>query len=175
MSDDDENDHDDDRGNHGHDGEAAKPKEPSPGNGDYAVGYKRTPERTRYKPGQSGNPKGRPKGSKNIATLLDEEFRRRVPVNIEGKRLHITKLDALVRQTVHKGISDPKYGLPLMQHVQRSEASRERPNDTAPPLPSGPEQDRIIEEFLRGVRDSAPDDDDPSSRDDGSDGRGGSS
>ena len=39
---------------------------------DYKVGYKKPPLHTRFKKGQSGNPSGRPKGSKNFSTLLAE-------------------------------------------------------------------------------------------------------
>ena len=40
------------------------------------VGYKQPPKHTQFKPGQSGNPKGRPKGTQNLATDLAEELRR---------------------------------------------------------------------------------------------------
>jgi hypothetical protein len=43
---------------------------PRPG---YEVGYGKPPENTRFKPGQSGNPKGRPKGAKNTRPGLHEE------------------------------------------------------------------------------------------------------
>ena len=35
----------------------------------YAVGWGKPPRHTRFKKGQSGNPKGRPPGSKNMNTL----------------------------------------------------------------------------------------------------------
>jgi hypothetical protein len=38
--------------------------------GDYEVGYGKPPKHTRFKPGQSGNPKGRPKASKDFRSLL---------------------------------------------------------------------------------------------------------
>jgi Family of unknown function (DUF5681) len=40
---------------------------------DYAVGYAKPPEESRFKPGESGNPKGRPKGARNKAPRLNEE------------------------------------------------------------------------------------------------------
>lgn len=39
----------------------------------YNVGYGKPPEETRFKPGQSGNPRGRPKGSRNRRPRLNEE------------------------------------------------------------------------------------------------------
>lgn len=41
---------------------------------EYEVGYGRPPTHTRFQPGKSGNPNGRPKGSKNTKTILMEEL-----------------------------------------------------------------------------------------------------
>ncbi len=37
---------------------------------DYEVGYCRPPLATRFRPGQSGNPRGRPKGSRNLRAVV---------------------------------------------------------------------------------------------------------
>ena len=44
------------------------------------VGYKRPPVDKQFKPGQSGNPKGRPKGRENIATILRRKLLKQVTV-----------------------------------------------------------------------------------------------
>jgi hypothetical protein len=38
----------------------------------YSVGYGRPPKHTRFKPGRSGNPKGRPRGSRNLSTEMQK-------------------------------------------------------------------------------------------------------
>lgn len=54
-------------------------------NDDDKVGPGKPPRRTQFKKGQSGNPGGRPKGSRNLDKLIMEAAERRIPVNIDGK------------------------------------------------------------------------------------------
>ena len=42
------------------------------------VGYKRPPKHTQFKPGQSGNPRGRGKNTRNFKTDLVEELREQI-------------------------------------------------------------------------------------------------
>ena len=74
-----------------------------PGKGDYEVGHSKPPKEHQFKPGQSGNPKGRPKGSKNLATDVSEELSETVPVREGGKVKHITKQRALIKAQCAKG------------------------------------------------------------------------
>lgn len=48
---------------------------------DYEVGFGKPPKHTQFEKGRSGNPKGRPKGSKNIPMLVREIFDEKVLVN----------------------------------------------------------------------------------------------
>lgn len=82
----------------------------------YTVGYGRPPEATRFKAGRSGNPKGRPKGSHNFQTLLDDELQARVAVIINGKTKLLTKAELAVRQQVDKAAhGDPRAFALLMK------------------------------------------------------------
>ena len=58
-----------------------------------AVGYGRPPRGRPFEPGQSGNPKGRPKGSRNTVTLLSEALDERVMVREGGREKMISKRD----------------------------------------------------------------------------------
>jgi hypothetical protein len=70
--------------------------------GTYTVGYGRPPVQTRFQPGQSGNPRGRRKGAKNLATLLAAALDERVTVKEGGKQRKITKREAMIKQLVNK-------------------------------------------------------------------------
>src|SRR3954452_21014644 len=65
---------------------------------DYEVGYGKPPRHTRFKKGQSGNPRGRPSGSKNLSTALNEL----VVVAENGGRQKITKRQAIITQLVNQ-------------------------------------------------------------------------
>jgi hypothetical protein len=66
----------------------------------YAVGYGKPPAKHRFQPGQSGNPKGRPKQLPELAELTAKELRRRGLVTIDGKQVSITMLELLVKKLV---------------------------------------------------------------------------
>lgn len=70
-----------------------------------AVGYGKPPVNTRFKKGQSGNPKGRRKATLNPATVLARALRERVVINENGRRKTVTKWEAATKQVANKAAS----------------------------------------------------------------------
>lgn len=56
------------------------------------VGYGSPPVSTRFQPGKSGNPAGRPRGSKNLATLVRRAMYEKVTITENGRRRTVTKI-----------------------------------------------------------------------------------
>jgi hypothetical protein len=63
---------------------------------DERVGYGRPPRAHQFKPGQSGNPKGRQKGRKNEATILNELLYRKIQIREGARTRTVIFLEALL-------------------------------------------------------------------------------
>ena len=59
------------------------------------VGYGHPPIESRWKPGQSGNPLGRPKGSKNLRSAIEEILTGKITVTEGNKIRRVTRLEAV--------------------------------------------------------------------------------
>jgi len=69
------------------------------------VGYKRPPKEHRFKPGTSGNPKGRPKKPDLSPTdLIDRLLNETTTVTIDGEQCKITKKELLVMQLINNAL-----------------------------------------------------------------------
>ena len=73
---------------------------------EYDTGYKKPPRENMFKPGSSGNPSGRPKNSKNLRTILDEELNEKITVTENGKRLVLTKQEVFIKSLVTSSLSN---------------------------------------------------------------------
>ena len=71
---------------------------------DYKVGYGKPPKATQFKRGQSGNPRGRPKGSRNLASDLAAELGEQITVREDGHPRRISKQRALIKSLMARAL-----------------------------------------------------------------------
>ena len=68
------------------------------------VGYRKPPAKTRFKPGQSGNLNGRPKGSVNLKTDLRSELSEKIRIREGERSLKVSKQRAMLKALVAKAL-----------------------------------------------------------------------
>jgi hypothetical protein len=82
---------------------------------DYDVGYGKPPKSSRFKSGQSGNPKGRRKRSKNGKTLLVEALDEIVLVTEAGVQQRMTKREVFYKTLVARSLKDNRFAALLLK------------------------------------------------------------
>ena len=83
----------------------------------YKVGKGRPPLETRWKPGQSGNPKGRPQGARNVSAVLSDVLRQRVAVTENGKTRRMPVLEAMMRRLANDALRGNPAAIKLLLSI----------------------------------------------------------
>jgi len=116
------------------------------------VGYGQPPLASRFKPGTSGNAKGRPKGSKNLKTLIREAMTASISIQEGEKTRRVTRLEGVVLrqlQSALKGSDRAALAVIKMAHQLRFlEDSESVTAETA----LSPEEERILNELIARSR-----------------------
>jgi hypothetical protein len=81
---------------------------------DHAVGYRRPPKATQFKKGESGNPKGRPKGSRTVGAVLQDILQQRIAVTENGKTRRLPALEVMLRRLANDAMRNEPVALKLM-------------------------------------------------------------
>ena len=81
------------------------------------VGYGNPPKHSRFKPGQSGNPKGRPSGSKTTATLLKGILLEKVTVSQGSQKKRMPRLEVMIRATMRKAVQGDSRAYRNVTHI----------------------------------------------------------
>jgi hypothetical protein len=70
----------------------------------FPVGYKKPPRHSRFQPGQSGNPRGRQKGVRNLATDVKRTLEVPVRLNEHGKAKRVSTQEAALLRLREKAL-----------------------------------------------------------------------
>ncbi|WP_165354788.1 DUF5681 domain-containing protein [Tropicimonas sp. IMCC6043] len=125
---------------------------------DYEVGYGRPPKHTQFKKGQSGNPKGRPKGAKGFNASLQRELETKITVREGNREVKISKAEAAARRFVATALKGDMKALALLARFDAdlsgrldSDAEDAALSDTAEPV----DYDILRHLFAEGGGDNA--------------------
>ncbi len=94
-------------------------------NEDEEVGYKKPPKASQWKPGQSGNPKGRPKVERDFEKLFDQELSLPVRITDGGGARTTTKRELVVKTLVNFALKGDRPALKLVVGFMKSHVAIE--------------------------------------------------
>ena len=112
---------------------------------DVKVGYGKPPRSTRWAKGQSGNPRGRAKGSRNLLTIMKEEAAKIIEIKENGQRKRLTKLEVVVRAQLHKAMQGDAAAFRQLLPLLLTE-------DDQQPQQSAPLEGEDLEAFMASVK-----------------------
>lgn len=122
------------------------------------VGRGSPPKHTQFPKGTTGNPKGRPRGSKNLNTYLMEAARDQVTATVGGKPRKISKIQATTMQLATKAAAGNQAAMgKFLDWIDEIEARAAAVKPTQFPL-SAPDVDvlRAIHERMKQCASESP-------------------
>ena len=123
---------------------------PSQPNGSHsAVGYCKPPVHTRFKKGQSGNPKGRRKGQRNVHTVVDEALSQRITIREGNRTRSVTKLDAVILTMISAALKGDAKALASLIALLRSLGMTGEPPQAPTQEPFTADDQGLIADYFR--------------------------
>jgi hypothetical protein len=114
---------------------------------DYAVGYQRPPKATQFTAGKSGNPKGRPKGSRPVGAVLQDIIQQKVSVTEKGRTRRIPVLEVMFRRLANDAMRSDKGAIKLL--LSLADRYAESPETALQLREMLAEDEAILAQYLR--------------------------
>lgn len=111
----------------------------------YEVGYGRPPREHQFKPGSSGNPRGRPKGANGFRADVEAALGARITINEGGRKKKISVAAAALKRMIQKAVVDGD-----LRAIERllALAQQADPGVAPPPTTVTPDDQALIDDFL---------------------------
>ena len=117
---------------------------------DYDIGYGKPPVHTRFKAGQSGNPRGKNKGHKSLKALVDGVLKEKVSIRTPRGVRKVTKFDALVRKLINDALTGDSKSVLLTIRLTKEAGLMEAEAMEAASLGELSDEDRkILASFMK--------------------------
>lgn len=114
---------------------------------DYEVGYGKPPKQSQFQPGQSGNPRGRPKDARGLGTIIRKAMDEKVLVRTNGKERKVRRVEAMIYRLQEQALKGDIRALDkLLGYYQQLVPEDRPPSDVTPQLSKSDEE--ILAEFL---------------------------
>jgi hypothetical protein len=118
------------------------------------VGYGRPPKATQFKSGKSGNPKGRPKGSRSVGAILQGIIRHKVSVTENGRTRRISTLEVMLRRLANDAMRSDQKAIKLL--LSLADRYAESPESSFQIRELLAEDETILSRYLRDDSTSDP-------------------
>jgi hypothetical protein len=121
------------------------------------VGYRKPPIEHRFKPGQSGNPRGRPKVLPELSELTAKELRRRRQVVIDGKNVSVTMLELVVKKLIASAAQANSKSLNFLLEMTAKYEAKQRKEATlsrGTTIHSGMSAKEAMDEYVRWLKET---------------------
>lgn len=125
---------------------------------DNAVGYGKPPKEYRFKKGQSGNPKGRPKGSLNFDNDVDDILRQPMTISENGDARTVSSQKAALLRLRTKALKGDPRALDRLLTLAAENSARKEANSAERALTANEEE--ILERFAEHIQRRPPEEED---------------
>jgi hypothetical protein len=115
---------------------------------EYDVGYGRPPRGGQFKPGSSGNPSGRPKGSRSVSAILAKALQEKVVVTERGRRREISKLEAAAKQLANQAANGDQRAAKLVMDLLMQAESKAVSDAPLPDADARKARDKEVMAYL---------------------------
>jgi hypothetical protein len=126
----------------------------------YKVGHRRPPLHFRFKPGQSGNPSGRVKGSKNLKTLFHQILNEEISLREGGEVKKMTKAEAMMRGLIINALKGDSRSMSTMFRLAELSGQFDEPSSAKQPITqivlTGVRAGESLEDYARPASGSLP-------------------